>query len=268
MTKFFSSILFTLLVTVVINTSCERISFKEYNPDPYDGTLKWERIIKNAAWSNRYDHQVTVFNNNLWLAGGYNPGQVKGDTYYEDVWTSVDGENWELVNENAPWYGRRGHELVTFNDGNGDAMYLIGGFSVNEETGYRQYNNDVWKSTDGVNWTEIKTNTVPPFDTVTDWYPRMHHSCIVTNQGGTNYIYLIGGKTIIDNHYSKYAPKYFNDVWRSTDGITWEKLPAEEIGIRSEFGACSDDNGNLYIQGGLTGVIFEGKDNATEPIPE
>lgn len=79
----------------------------------------------------------------MWVTGGYNPGQISGDTYYEDVWSSTDGKSWELVTNNAPWLGRRSHQLVNFDDGSGEAMYLIGGFSVNEETGYRQFNNDV-----------------------------------------------------------------------------------------------------------------------------
>ncbi len=255
-----------LIITSFIFTSCEIVTFKDYALPPYDGALTWERVVKNAEWSNRYDHAAEVFDNKLWVTGGYNPGQVSGDTYYEDVWSSADGESWELVTDNAPWFGRRSHQLVNFNDGAGDALYLIGGFSVNEETGYRQFNNDVWKSTDGENWTLIKDRTYPSLSATDDWFPRMNHSCVVVNHGGTDYIYLIGGYSQLEGHESRYASEYFNDVWRSTDAVTWEKLANNDFGMRSELAACVDETGNLYINGGVHGIIFDAENNATHPV--
>lgn len=55
---------------------------------------------------------------------------------------SANGKTWELVQANVPWKGRRGHTVTVFDDGNGEAMFLIGGFSVNEATGYGQYNSE------------------------------------------------------------------------------------------------------------------------------
>ena len=250
-------------------TGCEFQSYKDYGTPEYDGAFEWTRVTKSAAWSNRWDHSSVAFDSKLWVMGGYGPGSVQGDSYLEDVWSSQDGETWNQVSSSAPWLGRRGHASVVFDDGSGEAIYLIGGFEVNEETGYRQYTNDVWRSIDGAEWTRIKERTYPELDSIFDWPPRFNHTCVVAQHGGIDYIYLIGGSAMMEDSLgkSRYAMKYFNDVWRSVDGVTWEALPNSDFGIRSEHAACVDPaTGRIYIQGGRFGVIFEREVDQAEPI--
>lgn len=252
-------------IIVLSLVRCEFVSYKDYELKEYDGRLKWTRVVKSAEWSNRYGHAAAVFDGKMWIVGGYNPGEMKSDTYYEDVWYSNDGINWEQATSNAPWKGRKGHELVSFQN----AMYLIGGYSVNEETGYRQYNNDVWKSTNGKDWIEIKESIEPIESTKYDlnWYPRMHHSCIIANHNKTDYIYLIGGYTLQDSISGRYAMKYFNDVWRSEDGISWECLANNDFGKRAEHAATVDaETGVIYMLGGTPGVIYDTQLNSSYPI--
>lgn len=261
--------LLTGTVLALMLPACEFQSYKEYRNPPYEGAFTWTEVTEKARWCNRWDHTSVSFNNRLWIMGGYNPGAVRGDTYLEDVWSSADGENWTLETDSAPWLGRRGHASVVFDDGSGEAIYLIGGFTVNEESGYREYTNDVWRSADGVTWTRIKERSYPELDSLYDWFPRFNHSCVVANHGGTEYIYLIGGSSMLEDHSAKYSMIYFNDVWRSADGITWESLPNNDFGIRSEHAAVSDPStGRIYIQGGKHGVIFEGQENGTHPLPD
>src|SRR5210317_576839 len=111
-------------VIVLILSSCEFESYEDYGFEPYDGAFEWTQLVKNAEWGNRYGHAAVTYKGKLWVMGGYNPGKVTGDTYYEDVWCSQDGIEWCEVLEKAPWKGRRGHQLVVFNDGNGEAIYL------------------------------------------------------------------------------------------------------------------------------------------------
>jgi hypothetical protein len=255
-----------ILLTALL-CSCEFESYREYGIKPYDGALTFEEVTAKAEWKNRFDHAAVAYDDKLWIFGGYNPGEMKGDTYYEDVWNSSDGIAWEQVTEAAPWNGRRGHTVNVFDDGTGEAIYLIGGFTVNESSGYREYTNDVWKSTDGQNWTQIKERTYPPLDSMYDWFPRMNHVTLTVNTDSANYLYIIGGKTQLEKHAGRYADEYFNDVWRSTDGIDWEKLDNNDFGIRAgHAGAVDQETGRIYIHGGVHGVIFDTPDNASHPV--
>lgn len=258
---------FPLLAGIILLLcSCELESYKDYDFPEYDGEFEWSRLAKNADWQNRFGHAAVVFDGRIWVIGGYNPGAIRGDTYYEDVWSSENGGSWVLVLEKAPWLGRRGHRVVVFDDGGGDAMFLAGGFTVNEENGYREYANDVWKSQDGVNWECIKPNTYPEYRSDEDWFPRFNHVLVTARHSGIDYMYIIGGASMLDDHSAQYAMKYFNDVWRSTDGISWEKLDNNDYGIRSEAAAAVDPNtGRIFMQGGVHGVIFEEGDSTTHP---
>jgi hypothetical protein len=250
-----SSFLIICLFLLVLQ-SCSKYS--DWELIEYDGDLTWEQITTKAEWSKRLDHEVAILNDELYLAGGYNPGKVIGDPYLEDVWKTSDGETWTNLTKDAPWLGRRGHSLVTFNDGTGDALYVIGGFSVDDATGKRAYNNDVWKSADGENWTEIQDST--------DWKVRMHHKCVVANHGGQDYIYLVGGYTMNTNTDGRSAIEYLNDIWRSTDGVDWVNIGITDIGIRSEHAMVVDENGTIYVQGGQHGLIFEAADSSSNPV--
>lgn len=265
----YKKIIPVLIFAATLLSACEFESYREYRTPAYEGVFSWTQLTKKAEWSNRLDHSSVWFNNRLWVMGGYNPGKVSGDTYLEDVWSSSDGENWELISDNAPWLGRRGHASLVFDDGSGEAIYLIGGFVVNESTGYREYRNDVWKSTDGKEWTQIKERTEPELDSLYDWYPRFNHTCVTANHGGLDYIYLIGGVTQLEGFNSRYSMKYFNDVWRSGDGIHWEELDNDDFGYRSEHAATVDPSTQrIYIQGGRHGVIVEGQENSSLPVPD
>ncbi len=142
----------------------------------------------------------------MWIFGGYDQGRMKGDTYLEDIWLSVDGEQWDLETDSASWKGRRGHTVNVFDDGTGEALYLIGGFEVDEATGYRQYTNDVWRSVDGHNWIQIKARTDSYTDTtISDWNPRFSHSTVNVSFGGIDYLYVIGGSAMRENYSGLYS---------------------------------------------------------------
>ena len=51
----------------------------------------------------------------------------------------------------------------------------------------------MWKSGDGLSWTEIKVTTDVELNDSTDWIARMHHKCVVANHGDQDYIYLLEG---------------------------------------------------------------------------
>lgn len=257
-----------LLVLPFFLGACDFQSYDDYQLPEYDGRFQWEEITSHASWEKRIDHAAVVFNGKMWVIGGYNPGENSGDTYYEDVWSSNDGEHWTLELEDAPFHGRRGHGLVVYNDGMEEAMYLIGGFSVNEKTGVRGFQNDVWRSVDGINWSVVKlpTEALNEDGEFTDWYPRMNHGCVVAEHDGQKYLYVIGGFSQIPDVSGRYSMKYFNDVWRSTNGTGWQRVENTDFGIRAEQAiAVNPITNKIYMQGGSHGVIFESEPGSSHP---
>lgn len=261
--------------------SCEFQSYEEHEAKVYDGVLSYRQITGKADWKNRYDHAALAYDGKLWVLGGYNPGEVKTDTYYEDVWNSEDGETWELVTASAPWKGRRGHTVNVFDDGSGEAMYLIGGFEVDEESGHRHYTNDVWRSVNGADWVQVKERyypnidstdeyhqrVSPPLDSLEDWFPRMNHATVVATHNDTSYLYIIGGVSQLEKRNTRYAMKYFNDVWRSGNGSEWTRVWNNDFGIRASHAAAVDPGtGRIFIQGGQHGAMFESDHNLSHPL--
>jgi hypothetical protein len=137
--------------------------------------------------SPRYNHSSVVFNNKMWILGG------TGAFYFNDVLSSDNGGDWEIVSglNITPWSGRYGHTSVVFDN----KIWVIGGYD-----GSWPYKNDVWYSSDGINWT-LATDTA-------FWSGRYGHTSVVFD----NKIWVIGG----------YGDSGFkNDVWYSSDGINW-----------------------------------------------
>ena len=233
-----------ILFLVSISTSCD--PWSSYPPDDkfgqneYDGQLTWNRVSNSNDWDGRYKHASTVYNNKLWIFGGYGYQGLKKDSYFEDVWYSSDGETWTLATDDAPWYGRTGHAVVVLNG----KMLLIGGYAVDEkvesthETNH--YMHDVWESTDGENWSLVTDNA--PFGA------RAYHAAIVVNVSGTDTIFVIGGV--------KNGTEYYDDIWKSTDGENWAEVSLtddyrEILGKRAKMAVASIGT-DIYIQGGFT----------------
>lgn len=221
----------------------------------YDGKLKndiwsssngidWIQQNTNAEFSPRYSHQVIGFNDGsgdkLWLVGG-NDGEIKND-----VWSSNDGINWSQNTPNAKFSARADHQVVSFNNGSGDKLWLIAG---SEGTA----TNDVWSSSDGSNWTQVSSD--PEFSA------RRFHQAVSFNDGNGEKLWLIGG----DNGQKS------NDVWSSSDGINWvQEISHAEFSARKNHQIIKFNNGNgnkLWLIGGNDGAdkndIWSSKDGVT-----
>ena len=92
--------------------------------------------------NNRINHQAAVLDGNIYVIAGREDSQV-----FKDVWKSTDrGAAWSSITSDAPFGSRYSHSAAVL----GDAMYVIGG---TRNSSIRL--NDVWKSTDGVNWVNV-----------------------------------------------------------------------------------------------------------------
>ena len=102
-----------------------------------------------------------VFKNRIWILGGgtYDTPDVPERSFYNDVWSSPDGIQWECQVEHALWQPRQYHEVAVFDD----CLWVLEGWNQSNR-------NDVWYSADGTDWTELPG---------TPWAPRHAASVFV-----------------------------------------------------------------------------------------
>jgi hypothetical protein len=175
--------------------------------------VNWTQATANAGWLGRHGHTSVVFDNKIWVIGGY----ASDFTYRNDVWYSTNGVNWTQATAGAPWSGRYSHTSVVYDN----KMWVIGGY-----TGVAPFStNDVWYSTDGANWTQATASA--------GWSIRSGHTSFVFD----NKMWVIGGKVT-------------NDVWYSTDGTTWTQATANAGWLtRTKHTSVIFDN-KMWVMGG------------------
>lgn len=165
----------------------------------------WSQVVTNGPqWSKRSGAAGVVFNNKMWIMGG-TQFETSGVPVFNDVWSSSDGINWTLEKANAPWSARAFQHVLVFND----EIWLLGGGRYDSQTTNSSQkftvNNDVWKSSDGKNWTRV--------DQHADWDARIWHGATVYN----GEMWVLGGA---EGHG---LASYQNDAWHSSDGVHWEQ---------------------------------------------
>ena len=192
----------------------------------------WVQLLEDAEasslWKNRAYFQAVTKGGYLYVIGGQNfilvdnecppfptdppcPEVVPASDFFNDVWRSMDGINWEPMTAAAPWDGRAGLSAVAL----GDDIYVMAG-SKNDDEAIggggplpRVYFNDVWKSSDdGATWQQM-TAAAP-------WAPRAGGVVVVKD----DWMYMIGGE-------AGFEGPYFNDTWRSQDGANWQLMSAD-----------------------------------------
>lgn len=189
----------------------------EISPLAFDGAPQtkgpWKLATCDAAFKRRDGAGALTFKGKMWLLGGWNPTSSDGtgspnDTSFtsagytsNEVWSSVNGADWTLETV-APWPERHMAGWAVFKG----KMWVVGGDNNNGVT-----RNDVWWSSDGKNWHEIKGDF--------GWKNRILHHVEVFN----NKLWVMGGQR---NLFSLANPSanpddYLNDVWSSSDGINW-----------------------------------------------
>jgi hypothetical protein len=103
------------------------------------------------------------------------------------------------------------------------------------------YQNDVWRSEDGVRWTPV-TDRVP-------WGPRvLHHT--VAFQGR---LWVMGGQTLPQFVARDARERFYNDVWSSPDGVTWTQVTSGAgWPPRGMIGGSAVFRGRIWLLGGGT----------------
>jgi len=201
--------------------------------------LNWYKIIDEVPWGKRYHPYIAVFKDKIWVIGGLEIGFTQPRPYgvevYSDVWSSDDGVSWTMEKPYLQFPARglvHGYAVLE------DELYIYSGGSkgtviLSETLETLSEYNDVWKTSDGLNWVRI-TNTP-------GWPPRTHSSITVYQKK----LYLLAGSI-----RSQAQDNLSNEVWKSTDGSNWEQVRHSFFSPRHAASAV-EFKGKLFLVAGF-----------------
>ena len=196
-----------LLVPLLCVTWC-RSGHAQRKPD-----YQWINVTTDAAYAPRDGAGALVFQGQMWLLGGWNPGDKVHFPRIcnNEVWSSTDAMTWILEKPNTflldrfdprtDWEGRHTAGYVVYKD----KMWIVGG-DVNQG----HYHDDVWHSADGVHWYELPN---------TPWKPR--HAASVFVYGDA--LWMVAG-----NNMEK-------DVWKLVRGPSRQTETRSVLQNRRQF---------------------------------
>jgi len=185
----------------------------------------WTRVTTvGPIFSPRNSHRAIVFNNRLWVIGGWSDPNLGGTgERYNDVWSSADGVNWTQETANAAFAARAGFATAAHSG----RLWVFGGALADDSNV-----NDVWSSVDGITWTEETASAA--------FTARNGHTVTVLN----NEFLLIGGVA---------GAAYNDEVWRSANGRDWTLVAAgPRFSMRNRHAAVAHNN-RIWVIGGSNG---------------
>ncbi len=187
----------------------------------------WTLVTQDAPWKFSDLPMTIAFRDRMWFMGGWTNGRLAGHGATNEVWSSIDGANWDRVS-NAAWSPRIAAATVEFHG----RMWILGGTENYYFGDDKSLKNDVWSSVDGKEW-RLETEAA-------GWSPRAYHQSVVLNDK----IYVLGGGNYVPQYESK------NDVWSSSDGKTWTQVTEHaEWSPRLWFSSVTYRN-RMWVLGG------------------
>ncbi|SEC36887.1 Galactose oxidase, central domain [Maribacter dokdonensis] len=189
----------------------------------------WTRNETSPGFDSREGHSTVVYNDKLWVIGGTSVSDQKND-----VWSSEDGLVWEQVAESTQFSPRADHTTVVFED----KMYVIGGMFIEDFSS--NFLNDIYSSTDGINWVEVDPATV--------FGVRAEHTSVVYD----NKIWVIGGwQAVVNETTFEQDVTTFADAWYSENGIDWVQIAINETFAARLGHATTLFENKIIVSGGL-----------------
>jgi len=215
-----------LLFVVVLTWSLLTELLAVQPPEAAAG-FRWKRETEMAAWRPRDSSGEVVFNDRLWLMGGW------FDSYSappRDVWSSADGVIWTEVTSQAPWKYSDLPMTVAFRD----RMWLMGGWYNGRLEGHGA-TSEVWASPNGRDW-ERETEAA-------GWSSRLAGGLVQFQEK----LWVLGGT---ENYYFGDQNSLRSDVWSSSDGRQWDQVTASAGWSPRAYHQAVVHDGKLWVLGG------------------
>src|SRR3972149_6862093 len=76
----------------------------------------WVKVTDQAGWQPRDSQGEVVYQDHLWILGGWYNGRLPGHSASSEVWSSSDGVKWQQATDNAGWSPRIAAGTVVFQD--------------------------------------------------------------------------------------------------------------------------------------------------------
>jgi hypothetical protein len=175
----------------------------------------------NAAWPARHCGAWLTNDTTMWVIGGDPQSGC-----LTDVWKTNNGKQWtQMVSEIPGFVNRNNPNYAILND----KLLVFGGEQCN---GHGL--NDVWQSSDGLHWNQIAQ---------APWEGRgmQLNNCVDDN----GQLWLLGGANESDR-------RTFNDVWKTTDGITWTLVSESAPWSGRYWHTVAWFDGKIWMLGGMT----------------
>ena len=143
-----------------------------------------------------------------------------------DVWASADGITWTEMTASAAWPPRCAH-ISLVHDGR---IWIMGGSE--DSVGEIRTKNDVWSSSDGVEWTQVTASA-----------PGLRRRSLTG-------VVVDGRMWVIGGRHGGVAEAYWSDVWSSTDGVQWTRATVSASWNARRGHTSVFHDGKLWVIGG------------------
>lgn len=178
------------------------------SPDGITWTL--ELPHGNGQFERRHSHNTMLWHDRLWMIGG----DTHQGYYNHDVVSSANGADWTVElgpgTVDPPW-AERALQVSGVYDGK---LWMVGGQDLLGPIEDYVYHNDVWSTEDGVHWTQVAADG-PESDT--RWAGCGVLDGLVEFRGEMWLVGCAREREDASGHLMS------NDVWSTTDGITWRR---------------------------------------------
>ncbi|MFZ5950679.1 MAG: Ig-like domain-containing protein [Candidatus Rifleibacteriota bacterium] len=197
-----------------------------------DFTQSSQTVVFTPSSALLYDQNYSLnLNSSAYdLSGNY----IKAPVNWSFKTAPEQGKVWvkevAQTEDTSMFSSRIDHTMINL----GGDVYVIGGFDGS-------YLNDVWKSSDGKNWSPVLSATAG--EGTYQFSPRAGHACVVHD----GYIWLTGGY-----YESDTGKQYFDDVWYSNNGSKWYKKTGSADYYQRAYHSMASFNGSLWVVAGET----------------